>query len=144
MENLAAVSDKELISRLEALVCDERELTQKVVRHLAEVEARRLYATLGYTSLYDYACRGLKYSSSAAMRRIRAARAGAKVNRVFDYLETGELNLSTVEVLADLLEDTARPELVDLFRGKSRSYNRKLCMSLTTQSAAPKKELPLS
>ena len=119
--NLCSLTDIELISRLEALVRDEREVTQKVVRHLAEVEVRRLYAKLGFTSLFDYATRGLGYSTSGAMRRIKAARVGAKVEKVYDYLESGELNLSTVDVLADLVDEGYEAEMVELFLGKSRT-----------------------
>ena len=72
---LSSLSDSELIERLTLLVRNEREATEGVVRHLAVLEARRAYARLGYSSLFDYVTKGLGYSASAAMRRIRAARA---------------------------------------------------------------------
>src|SRR6185436_16836358 len=101
-ECLSSLSDSELIKQLTLLVRSEREATEGVVRHLAVVETRRVYARLGFSSLFDYVTEGLGNSASAAMRRIRAARAGAKVPEVFECLERGEMTLSTVEVFAGL------------------------------------------
>ena len=71
MENkkieLNCLSNSELISRLESLVQTEKETTAEIIRHLAEVDSRRLYASLGYSSLFDYAVRNLGYSDSAAI-----------------------------------------------------------------------------
>ena len=56
----------------------DRKATVAVVLHLAECRRRRAFVELGYSSLYDYATRGLGYSRAAGMRRIRAARCIAR------------------------------------------------------------------
>ena len=101
--NLCKLSDSEIISQVKELVRKERETKEDLVRHLAEVERRRLYLSLGYNSLFDYLTRGLQFSPSSAMRRIKAARAGIEVPEVFECLERGEMSLSTIEVFSGLL-----------------------------------------
>ena len=119
MEILSSLSDSEIISQLSQLVKTEKEITERIVRHFAEVERRRLYLELGYGNLFDYATRGLGYSNAAAMRRITAARAGLQASEVFDCLETGELNLSTIEKFAPLMKKHGASSLVQQFKGKS-------------------------
>ena len=90
--NLAGLSDRELIVRLERLVSHEKETTTEIIRHLSEVEVRKLHLDLGYNSLFDYATRGLGYSDSAAARRIRVARVGSNVPEIYNYLAEKKSN----------------------------------------------------
>ncbi len=129
-QKLSSLSDKELLEQLQKLVRSEKETTEQIIRHLAEVEERKLYAAQGYSSLYDYATRALGYSSSAAMRRIKAARIGTKLPEVFDCLERGELTLSTVEVLSGLAEKKDPALLLEQFRGKSREEAEEIAATL--------------
>ena len=92
-QSIANLSDVELIAQLKTLVRSERGVTEQVIRHLAEVDTRRLYAKEGYSSLFDYAVKGLGYSGASAMRRINAARVGVKAPEVFELIERGESRL---------------------------------------------------
>ena len=94
--NLDRLSNSEVISRLENLVLKEKETTTEIIRHLAEVDRRRLYASEGFSSLFDYAVKKLGYSNSAATRRIKVARAGVRLPEVFSYLEDEKDQLSPV------------------------------------------------
>jgi len=100
---LNCLSNSELISRLESLLQSEKETTAEIIRHLAEVDSRRLYASLGYSSLFDYAVKKLGYSDSAATRRIKVARAGVKLPEIFNYLEDEKVTLSSLNICTDLL-----------------------------------------
>ncbi|HKW13245.1 MAG TPA: hypothetical protein VJS69_02045, partial [Candidatus Krumholzibacteria bacterium] len=68
------LSNDDLVRSLEQNVARERGMTIEVLHDLNEMERRRLHLDLGYSSLFDYCTRKLKYSSSAAARRIQAAR----------------------------------------------------------------------
>lgn len=70
---LSFISDSQIIKRLDALVKKERETTLEVLQHIIEFDRRKLYLGIGYGSLYDDCTQHLKYSESAAMRRIQAA-----------------------------------------------------------------------
>ena len=100
---LSGLSDQTLLSRIKTLRHRERSLTLKVVLHLDEIERRRLHLGLGYSSLFNYCLRHLKYSASAAGRRIQTARCIRRFPEVYDLLERGEVNLSTVSLIAPVL-----------------------------------------
>ena len=64
MNNLNALSNDDLISRMEKLVRTERKITHLVLLHIAELEERKVYAELGYDGMYSYLTRGLGYSDN--------------------------------------------------------------------------------
>jgi len=47
----------------------------KILYYLIELDNRKLYRELGFSSLFDYCLRALKYSEGSSYRRITAARA---------------------------------------------------------------------
>lgn len=49
--------------------------TDELLAHLAEFDARRLYAGAGYASLFTYCCGALRVSEPDAMGLVEAARA---------------------------------------------------------------------
>lgn len=65
-----SLSDVELDQTLCALSGNERRVTLEVIDHLGEMERRSAFRELGYSSLFDYARRRLRYSESSAQRRI--------------------------------------------------------------------------
>ncbi len=98
MRSLKGCSDRELLNRLLKLVKQEHNLTLEILPHLIEVENRKLYRGLGYSSLFVYCTDGLGYSESSANRRICAARAIRKCPEAYDYLRDGRANLSTLSI----------------------------------------------
>jgi len=118
--NLAELSDRELIVQLEKLVAQEKETTTDIVRHLSEVEVRKLYLELGYSSLFDYATRGLGYGESSALRRIKVARAGSKVPEIFNYLAEEKVSLSALHACSGVLIKEGGIQVLEELRGKTR------------------------
>ncbi len=94
--NLRGLSDKNLLENLNDLVHGEREITLKVLHHLREVERRHLYAKLSYSSLFEYAVKELKYSESAAQRRISSMRLLREIPEIEAKVESGALTLSAL------------------------------------------------
>ena len=62
--NLRPLSDDALLARLETLVAGERSCAADVVEHLAEVDRRELAIDRGYSTLFDYCRKKLKYSEA--------------------------------------------------------------------------------
>jgi hypothetical protein len=57
------LSDGDLLLRLQALACKEREASVELVAHLVVLETRpMLYAAEGYGSLFDYCTQALRLS----------------------------------------------------------------------------------
>jgi hypothetical protein len=101
--SLAHLSDQELLRSLARLVVQHRATTAAMLAHIAEVDARRLYAPAGYPSMHWYCVRELKLSDDAAFKRIHAARVARKFPAILEALEGGRLNLTGVCLLAPYL-----------------------------------------
>src|SRR5687768_6462171 len=99
------LTDAELVAAIEGLVGDERDVTARVVAHLAEIDARGLYVPAGYPSLYIYCREGLGYSEDAAYNRKAAALVARRFPVVVDMLADGRLSLTVVKLLAPVLDD---------------------------------------
>ena len=65
MESLASLSNESLTQTLLRLRIGEREVISDVVRYLAELDSRKLYLELGYSSLFSYCRSVLGYSEGA-------------------------------------------------------------------------------
>jgi hypothetical protein len=102
------------------LVSRERAVTLEILVHLIEVERRRLHVGLGYASMFDYCTRHLGYSSSAASRRIQAARCIRDYPVVHELLERNEVNLVTISLIASILPTENARDLLGKIRGKSQ------------------------
>ncbi len=92
--DLTMISNSELLNRVEKLTRSERKITHLILWHLVEVETRRLYLDLGYTSLFKYLTNHLSYSEDAAYRRIQASKLLKKMPQLETSIENGELNLT--------------------------------------------------
>jgi len=96
----AAMPDRELLARIEALAGTERETTAELVAHLAALEMRpSLYASLGYGSLFDYCTQVLRLSEDAACNRTRAARTCREFPIVLELLSSGAITLTAIRLL---------------------------------------------
>jgi hypothetical protein len=86
-------SDEDLLTDVAALVGSHRELTAKLVAHLAEIEERRLELVSGYSSMFDFCQKKLGMSEGEAFRRILAARLSRRFPAVLSLLASGSVNL---------------------------------------------------
>jgi hypothetical protein len=99
-----ALSDQDLLARLDHLALRERETIAELVAHLAALDERRpLYVAKGYSSLFAYCREALHLSEDAACNRIEVARACRKFPEILDRLASGELNLTNARLLANHL-----------------------------------------
>ena len=98
------LSDQNLLFQTKYLVQKERNITIQVLRHLSEIESRKLHLKRGFSSLFDYAVRDLGYSHSAAYRRIKVMKLCREVPEIVSKLKTGSLNLTTVSKLQAYFE----------------------------------------
>jgi hypothetical protein len=64
---MLALSNDNLITAVRLLVKEERRITREILDHINEVARRRLYADLGFSSIFDWLVKDLGYSKSAAL-----------------------------------------------------------------------------
>ena len=93
--NLRKISNEELLIRTSKLAQDERHITIDVLLHLQEIERRGIHLDRGFSSLYEYCLRELKYSEGSAYRRVQAMRLLRDIPEVREKISTGSLNLTT-------------------------------------------------
>ena len=114
------LSDHELTTRLTALAGRERAATVALIAHLTVFDARQLYLTEGFTSLFMYCTETLRLSEYAAYHRIEAARAAREFPAILDMLAEGALTLATVRLVAPLLTPENHDRLLAAARDKSK------------------------
>ncbi len=107
---LSKISNDALAEKLSLAVREERRLTVEVLHLLREVERRELFARLGFSSLFSFCVDHLKYSESAAQRRIVAMRALRELPELEEKIETGKLSLSVLAMTESSLKQNAKRE----------------------------------
>ena len=117
-KSLTKLTDNELVRRLERLCGTEREILVTVLRYLIEVESRELYLLRGYSSLHEFCTGHLKYSSTAAGRRIGAARCVKRYRCVASMLLRGEINLSVLSLVAGMLTEGNYRDILSRMKGR--------------------------
>ena len=154
--NIKKMSDSQLLLRTKDLVQEERRLTTEVLWHLREVDARLLHLQIGCHSLFDYCVRELKYSETAASRRIQAVKLLKELPETAQAIEDGKLNLSNVSAVQSFLNREAKEngktytseekrDLLQSVENKSRRECDKLLATISPQSALPpEKEKPIT
>ena len=118
--DLSGLSDAELEEEAMRLARSERTTTARLIAHLAELEARRLYLGAGFRSLFGYCVEVLRLSEHEAYNRIEATRVARRFPAVLDLLGAGSVNLTTVRLLSPHLTDANGAELLAEAAGKRK------------------------
>ncbi len=116
---LSEISNEKLVLKLKEFKDTENVTVANIVYYLSELDNRKLYRDLGYSSLFSYCTDALGYSESAAYRRVQAARFLRTNPQVYDSIKSGKLSLSAVAEIAKIKEDAAKNELLKESEGKS-------------------------
>jgi hypothetical protein len=111
MQNLEKLSTDELLSHVDHLVAVDREVTADILAALVEIDERRLYLALGFSSLHAWCVERLGFSDDVACKRIRVARAAKVFPEIIDIVRAGGICPSGLSVLAPHLGE--HPELLD-------------------------------
>ena len=116
----AELSDAALIDCVRELAARTRRVAAELVAALAELDRRKLYLPLGYSSLFAYCTRALHLSEHSAYNRIEAARASMSFPSILERLEDGSLTLSAVRLLAPVLTPDNVGRLIDAAQHQSK------------------------
>jgi len=118
--------DDALLSRLRGKLSQERQITAEVLRLMAEVDRRRLYAQSACDSMFAFATGVLGMSEAAAYKRIQVARAGRRFPTLFARIGAGRLHLSGLCVLAPHLTADNHHALLDAASGLGKRQIERL------------------
>jgi hypothetical protein len=131
---LTHLSDATLLRGLSELVARDRSTTAGLLAHIAEVDARRLYAPAGYPSMFAYCVDGLHLSDDAAYKRIQAARAARQFPALFAAARGGAAALAGVCLLAPHLTAANVNEFITAAKHKRKGEIEKLLAERLTRT----------
>jgi hypothetical protein len=134
---LAALSDDDLLRRLAELLTRSRRVEADLVVHIAEADARRLYAREAFPSMFAYCTKALHLSESEAYLRIAAARASREHPAVLAMLGDGRLHLTGIALLAPHLTLENRDTLLRRATHRSKREIEELIAEI-----APRPDVP--
>jgi len=103
--DITQFNDQQLLESAMNLIGQEQKLLSKILMHLQEIERRKLYCDLGYSSLYDYCLKELRYSPQQAWRRINAMRLMKKLPELINSIDDGTLTLSSINLASNLFKE---------------------------------------
>src|SRR3954468_19819654 len=99
IERASHLTDSELIAQVARLARGERAATVALILHLAEFDARRLFAGFGFSSTFKYCVEVLRLSEDATFDRIQVARLARRYPVVLEMLLEGTLRATTAGML---------------------------------------------
>jgi hypothetical protein len=114
------LSDGALEAEVLRLARSERDSTASLVAHLAELYGRRLHERAGFSSLYAYCLEVLRLTEHEAYDRMKAAKVVRRFPHVLGGMVSGELNLTTIRLLAPHLSRDNERDLFAAARGKRK------------------------
>ncbi|MDX1386184.1 MAG: hypothetical protein R3257_01245, partial [bacterium] len=153
--NLRKFTNDNLISDLHDLVTRERELTTQILHYLKEIEERKLYLEMGFSSLFAFLTEEMGYSEGAAQRRIQAMRLIKDIPEIEKKIESGKISLSVASQVQGFIQrenkkrrenksfklnKSEKLELINRLEGTSaRKCDEKLA-KISPETALPKEK----
>lgn len=102
-ENLRRLSDRVLLQQTDLLAQECRHSTLLLLKHLREIEVRRLFVDLGFSSMHKYCIQQLKFSEGEAQRRLASARLLTELPEIETQIESGDLNVTNLAKIQSFL-----------------------------------------
>src|SRR5690606_20035364 len=112
LKNLSELTNALLVEKLKSFRSRENHILAEIILYLSELDSRRYYRELGYSSLFSYCTKELGYSESAAYRRIQAARTLRTNPEVYQNIKEAKLSLSAIAEISKLKEEAPKEELL--------------------------------
>ena len=104
------LGDQQLLEQTRRLAADQRCLEVHILDHLDEIDRRGLALRRGFSSLFDYAVRELRFTDAAAQRRIQAMRLCRRHGWVRASLQSGDLSMTSAGQLETTFAGAERAE----------------------------------
>src|SRR5436305_8523419 len=143
IERASCLTDSDLIAQVAQLARGERAATVALIVHLAEFDARRLFAGFGFSSTFKYCVEVLRLSEDATFNRIQAARLARKYPVVVEMLLEGTLSPTTAGMLARHLTADNHLALLSAASGKGKRAVEELLVGLFPKAERPASVRPI-
>jgi len=123
---LTYVSNEVLISRLKSFRGTENSTIADIIHHLSEIDTRKLYLDLGYSSLFIYCKESLGYSEGAAYTRVQGARILKSHPEIYEMIKFGRISICSVAEIAKVADEGKRREILLSSEGKTKRKVEKM------------------
>lgn len=154
-DDLKRLTQEELLDRTRKTVAEERRIHTDILKLLQEVDRRRLYAKLGFRSLFDFCVKELKYSESSAWRRISAMKLMCDLPEIEEKICSGSLTLSNATSIQNFIRtetnQTGRPvsleqkkSLLESVENKTAKDTQRILASLSPTAPPRESARPLT
>ena len=140
---IKGISDKALLSGIRRLSQKERKTVLSILVHLVEIDSRRLYLSMGYSSLFEFCVKHLGYSESRAVRRVQVARCIGQFPQCYDALSSGKVNMTNLASITRIITAENVSDLLSRIAGASRKEVDLLVSSRRPKSAIRDKVTPV-
>jgi hypothetical protein len=114
------MNDSEFHLEFESAARVHQSSTINILHFINDCERRKSHLDRGYSSIFDYCIRRLKYSSSTAGRLIQAARCIREHPEVLQMLEEREVSVSSICQVAKILDADNKDSILERIKGASR------------------------
>ncbi len=121
------------------LLRKERGALADLLVSLAQFDERALYRELGFATFFDYLHRELRLSRGSAHYRQVAARLVVRFPEIVEPLRDGRLCLTTVIVLARVMTEANRHEVLPRFFGLSRQEAEQVAVEIRPVEVVPRR-----
>ena len=132
-----------LFADLKNLVKTEKIYTAKILKKLSYIEKDKLYCDLGYSSLFKYLVKELRYSEPEATVRVNAVRLMNRSKIAKKKITDGHISLSNAATLNQSLSSTkeiSKPEFQSLIELAQTKSNRELKKEISQTLNLPRRE----
>ncbi len=140
---LKGVSNRALLSGIRKLSETERKTVLSILVHLIEIDRRKLYLPLGFSSLYEFCTERLGYSESTAGRRISIARCIRDYPAVYGALSCGKVSMTNLAMIARIMTPENVSDLLCRIEGASKREVELLVSSRRPKSAIRDRVTPV-
>ena len=119
MQHVHALSNAELTQHLCSLVTKEQMIKLESVLSLIEVKKRKLYAELGFSSLFTFCVEYLGLTEGATHRRVTAAKVLERFPQIVPVVARREVSITALSKVEKILNDEHVDEILTHIKGKS-------------------------
>lgn len=143
---LQSLKDADLVTQVQSLFRREKRIGDAILLGLKEIKSRRLFAAMGYPSLFEFLVKHFSLSESATYQRLQALKLIEAVPEVQGDLFTGTLSLSNAALVQSFIQNQEKEvslnledkkELIESVKGKTHREARQTLAKESPNTALP-------
>src|SRR5688572_17494715 len=136
-DSVATLSEQELLDHFEDLVVRDRRTTAELLVAIAEIDERKIWAKHACSSMFAFCMQRFRMSEQVTAKRIWAARAARRFPVILGMVESGELHLGAVHLLAGHLTVANCSRVLERAKHKSCREVERLIAELAPRADVP-------